>query len=225
MPTHDEQFRNAWRWYALSLSLFLAALKQNGRGLAAGRDLGDHWWKRGRLPARDVARSSLFSRSGSALGFVTAWMEKHFVGAAGVEWGYSPVEACVNCGRAVWFYAAKLAWPYPLAFFYPRFTIDEHPPWQYCFPRRPWYCRRAVGDARSRRPWPARGCADFWRRACASVGLRRCLSDAFSFVADHFQYHASIGSVALAAAIAATFIRNCRGTRRPDRIGGRHGGD
>ena len=37
-------------------------------------------------------------------------------------------------GRAIWFYAGKLVWPYPLVFTYPRWTVDPAVWWQWLFP-------------------------------------------------------------------------------------------
>jgi len=37
-------------------------------------------------------------------------------------------------GRAVWFYAAKLLVPWPLAFIYPRWELDAGALWQWIYP-------------------------------------------------------------------------------------------
>ena len=42
--------------------------------------------------------------------------------------------ACSSPGGELWFYAAKLAWPFPVIFSYPRWTIDAHAWWQYLYP-------------------------------------------------------------------------------------------
>ncbi|MCP6756239.1 hypothetical protein NL533_31930, partial [Klebsiella pneumoniae] len=83
-----------------------------------------YWWKEGRLARRDVIRLLPFFAVGLALAGVTVWMEKAYVRALGSEWNLSPVERVLVAGRALWFYAGKLAWPHPLVFFYPRWTVD-----------------------------------------------------------------------------------------------------
>ena len=49
----------------------------------------------------------------------TVWLEKHHVGARGEECALMFVDRCCIAGRALWFYAGKLVWPYPLTFIYP----------------------------------------------------------------------------------------------------------
>ncbi len=204
-------------WYALSLVLFLAALlsKTVVASLPAVI-LVIIWWKRGRIAPRDVARLLPFFVLGCALGLGTAWMEKHHVGAVGVEWDFSPVERVLIAGRAVWFYAAKLLWPYPLAFFYPRFTIDDHQPWQYLFPTAAllliatlWGMRRRIGRG------PLAAVLIFGGVLVPALGFVDVYPMRFSFVADHFQYHASIALLALVAAIAADVYARLSAHRRP----------
>ena len=42
--------------------------------------------------------------------------------------------ALLVAGRAFWFYPRTLLWPQPLAFIYPRWSIDVQVWWQYLFP-------------------------------------------------------------------------------------------
>ena len=206
-----------WRWYALSLTLFLAALlSKTVVASLPGVILVITWWKRGRLTARDIAPLIPFFALGTGGGLLTAWMEKHFVGAAGFEWSYSPVERVLIAGRAAWFYAAKLAWPYPLAFFYPRFTIDEHAWWQYLFPLAAvallvalWISRNRVGRG------PLAAALIFGGVLVPALGFVDVYPMRFSFVADHFQYHASLALLTLAAAVAATIYQKLPSTQRP----------
>ncbi|MES1213577.1 MAG: tetratricopeptide repeat protein [Singulisphaera sp.] len=198
--------RSHWWWYALSLGLFLAALlsKTVVASLPAVI-LVLTWWKRGRVAPLDVARLLPFFALGIISGLSTAWLEKYHVGAAGVEWDFTPVERLLIAGRAAWFYAGKLAWPYPLAFFYPRFTIDESALWQYLFPLAAlllviglWAARGRVGRG------PLAAVLIFGGVLVPALGFFDVYPMRFSFVADHFQYHASVALLALAAAGAAT---------------------
>ena len=62
-------------------------------------------------------------------------METYHLGRKhGKDWSLTPLERLLLAGQALWFYAGKLAWPWPLAFFYPRFSIETHVWWQYLFP-------------------------------------------------------------------------------------------
>ena len=147
-----------WRWYAASLLLFaLAALSKTVVVTLPAVLLVILWWKRGRVAIRDLPPLVPFLAVGLLLGLVTVWMEKQFVGAVGEEWSLTPIERVLLAGRVLWFYAMKLVWPYPLAFFYPRFSIDEHIWWQYLFPLAAllvvgvlWGTRKRVGRGR----WP-----------------------------------------------------------------------
>ena len=175
------------------------------------------WWKRGRITRRDVAWLVPFFALGIGGGLVTAWMEKHFVGAAGFEWSYSPVERVLIAGRAVWFYAAKLIWPYPLAFFYPRFTIDDRAWWQYLFPLAAvallvvlWSARGRIGRG------PLTAALIFGGVLVPALGFVDVYPMRFSSsFADHFQYHASVALLTLAAAAAATIYQRLPSARRP----------
>ncbi len=162
------------------------------------------WWKRGRVTIRDIAPLTPFFAIGLIFGLVTVWMEKHFVGAVGEEWSLTPFERVLLAGRVPWFYAAKLVWPYPLAFFYPRFAIDEHVWWQYLFPLAAllvvgalWFARKRLGRG------PLAAVLIFVGVLTPALGFFDVYPFRFSFVADHFQYHAGIALLALAAAALA----------------------
>ncbi len=141
-PADEEQFGDrrarsggAWRWYALSLVLFVAAmLSKTVVATLPAVILVIYWWKRGKIRLADVVPLVPFFAAGIGLGLITLWIEEHNVGARGDEFDFSVVERFLIAGRAAWFYFGKLVWPYPLAFFYPRFAIDDHALWQYLFP-------------------------------------------------------------------------------------------
>jgi tetratricopeptide (TPR) repeat protein len=104
-------------------------------------------------------------------------------------------------GRAAWFYAGKLAWPQPLTFFYPRWTIDTSAWWQYLFPVAAvgliaalWLARGRIGRG------PLAAVLIFGGVLFPALGFLNVYPFRFSFVANHFAYHASIALLALAAA-------------------------
>ena len=90
------------------------------------------WWKHGRLVVRDVACLLPFFALAIALALVTIWMETHHL-PQGERWDQPFVGRLLLAGRAIWFYAGKLAWPQPLVFFYPCWTIDPGQIWQYLY--------------------------------------------------------------------------------------------
>ena len=161
----------------LALALYVAALwSKTVTASVPAVLLVIYWWKHRAVTRRDVTRLAPFFVVGLAFSWLTAWMEKVYVKAEGQEWDLlSSVDRCLIAGRALWFYAAKLVWPNPLIFFYPRWEIDSHAWWQYLFPAAAlavivglWY-ERSVGGAAGRR-------VDLCRSAHPRAGLLRRVS-------------------------------------------------
>jgi tetratricopeptide (TPR) repeat protein len=196
----------AWPWFTLSLALFAAALlSKTVVATLPAVILTICWWKRGRITARDAAPLAPFFALGIALGLVTVWMERHHVGATGKEWDFTPLDRLLIAGRALWFYAGKLAWPTPLVFFYPRWTIASSAWWQYLYPAAAiatiialWLLRARIGRG------PLAAVLIFAGVLVPALGVFNVFPFRYSFVADHFQYHASIALITLAAAVAAS---------------------
>jgi len=206
----------AWGLYALSLALFVAGLlaKTVVCTLPAALLL-ILWWKRGRDVKHEVVPLLPFFALGLALALVTVEVERRFVGAAGADWHLSFVERCLIAGRAVWFYLGKLAWPAPLTFFYPRWTIDASAAWQYAFPLAAIAVAAALLALRRRIGLgPLVAFAFFVATLGPALGFVDVFPMRYSFVADHFQYLASLGPIALAAAVAALAARRLQGNAR-----------
>lgn len=159
------------------------------------------WWKN-QTPMRRTAVALVpFFILGAAMSGVTVWMERHSVGAWGPEWDLSLVERGLIAGRALWFYAAKLLVPLDLAFIYPRWAIDATAIWQYLYPAGAlgvgallWAFRERWGRG------PLTGVLFFAGTLAPALGFFNFYPMLYSFVADHFQYLASLGLLALAAA-------------------------
>ncbi len=194
--------RSPGSYYALSLVLYVAALlAKSVTASVPAVLLVIVWWKRGRLSRRDAAPLVPFFAVGLALSYLTIWMEKNYVGAQGQHWDLSVVDRLLIAGRAAWFYAAKLAWPYPLMFFYPRWTIDATADWQYLYPLAAvalliglWLARKRIGRG------PLAAVLIFGGVLTPALGFFDVFPFKFSFVADHYQYHAGTAMIALAAA-------------------------
>jgi len=165
------------------------------------------WWKRGRLTRGELIPLAPVAVFGATLGLLTAWLEKHHVGAEGAEWTMTFLERCLVAGRALWFYAWKLIWPVELTFVYPRWRIDSGMPWLYLFPLAVfavivtlWSFRDRIG----RGPLTAVLC--FVTALGPALGFFDVYPMRYSYVADHFQYHASAALIALAVAVAASLL-------------------
>ncbi|MGD1019354.1 MAG: tetratricopeptide repeat protein [Verrucomicrobiia bacterium] len=190
----------SWRFYSLAIALFLCALlsKTVACSLPAVLVLLI-WWKRGRVEKRDIEVLSPMFLLGIPLGLMTAWLEKHHVGASGAEWSLSILQRCLLAGRASWFYAGKLFWPHPLIFIYPRWTIDPGVWWAYLFPAAALAVLLALWSLRSRiGRGPLVGALCFAGTLAPALGFFDVFPFRYSFVADHFQYLASVGIIAVA---------------------------
>ncbi len=194
--------RPSHRLYATALILFAGALlSKTVTGSLPAALLLVVWWKRGRIEIRDVTPLLPFFAMAAGLGGLTIWMEKHRVGAVGAPWDLSAVERVLIAGRAVWFYLAKLGWPDSLAFFYPRWRIDTGLGWQYLPPLAAvalvgalYAARRTIGRG------PLVAVLFFGGTLVPALGFFDVYPMRYSFVADHFQYLASLGPLALVAA-------------------------
>ena len=193
--------RQRWAWYLVALFLFLAALlsKTVTCSLPAALLLVC-WWKKGRVQRGDVFPLLPFFAFGAGLGLLTAWMEKHYVGAHGADWSLTFADRCLIAGRALWFYAGKLVWPAHLTFIYPHWEIDTAVWWQWLFPVAAigvvlglWLAQRWIGRG------PLAAVLFFAGTLGPALGFANVYPMRFSYVADHFQYLAGIGLMTLCA--------------------------
>jgi protein O-mannosyl-transferase len=201
--------RRRWRLYALALVSFVGALlaKTVAAALPAVLLL-ILWWKRPRLDAATLAPLAPMFGLGLGAGLVTAWLEKQHVGAVGADWNLSLVERGLIAGRALWFYAATLAWPHPLVFFYPRWRIDAGAWWPYLFPLAAAAVVAALYGLRRRLgKGPLVGVLCFAVTLAPALGFVDVFPMRYSFVADHFQYLASIALIAVVVAALSTALR------------------
>ncbi|MEW6198987.1 MAG: tetratricopeptide repeat protein [Planctomycetota bacterium] len=194
-----------WGLYGLALLLFaLALFAKTVTCTLPAAILLLTWWKRGRLTWRDIAPTLPLFVSGIALAALTIWMEAHLVGAARVAWGLSGLDRILIAGRAVWFYLGKLVWPHPLCFVYPRWTIDPAQPAACLYPVAAVGLVAVLVSARRRLGrGPLVAALFFGGTLVPALGFVNVYPMRYSFVADHFQYLASIGPLTLLAALTA----------------------
>ncbi len=191
-----------WKTYVLAMLLFVCALLSKTVTCSLPvAILILLWWRRERLHQHDVRPLLPMFLIGAALGLTTAWLEKHHVGAEGKEWAFSLLDRCLLAGRALCFYLWKLLYPTDLTFIYPRWHIDSAVWWQYLYSTAVlgtftvlWLLRRRIGKG------PFAAMAFFAVTLVPALGFIDVYPMRFSFVADHFQYLASIGPIALLAA-------------------------
>ena len=172
------------------------------------------WWRSGRLAWRgDVAPLLPWLGVGTAAGIGTAWLEAVQIGASGVDFSLGWLERGLLAGRVVWFYLGKLLWPADLTFFYPRWTIDSAVAWQWLYPLATlaalaagmWWCRRERS--------PLTAALLFGGTLLPVLGFVNVYPFVFSYVADHFQYLASLGMIAFLSAVIVRGFERLRAPR------------
>ena len=149
-----------------------------------------------------------------ASGWFTSHVESVHVGASGVEFDQTLLQRCLIAGRVPWFYLGKLLWPVELTFIYERWVVDPGIWWQWSYPLATlallvgcWLWWRKRG-----RRGPLVAVLLFGGTLFPALGFISVYPFRYSFVADHFQYHASLAIFVAAAAV---------GVRRVDRYGPR----
>lgn len=162
------------------------------------------WWLRGELRWRDArALAPFFVLSAIAAGW-TIWEQKFHSAALGAEWNQSLPERLAVAGRVPWFYLAKLIWPQPLVFIYPRWQIDGA--------QVAVFLPLAVGLTMLMILWRRRrgslrpvflAAAYFVALLFPVLGFFSIYFFRYSYVSDHFQYLASMGPLALAGGMLA----------------------
>ena len=195
--------------YVLALGLFvLALLSKTVTATLPGALLVIFWWQRGRIEwRRDVLPLLPWLAMGASAGLLTAWVERTFIGAAGADFTLSMLQRCLLAGRVIWFYAGKLVWPANLTFFYPHWNIEPGEWWQYLFPVG--VLAAAIGltlEARRHRG-PLAAFLIFTGMLFPVLGFFNVYPFRYSYVADHFQYLASLGIIVPVASVLAVTAR------------------
>jgi tetratricopeptide (TPR) repeat protein len=160
------------------------------------------WWRRGRLEwQRDIAPLLPWLGFGVAAGLFTAWVEQTYIGAQGADFSLSPLERALLAGRIVWFYAATLVWPAGLTFNYPRWEVDASVWWQYLYPLSLLGLAAWSWATRRRARGPLASLLFFVGTLFPVLGFLNVYPFRYSYVADHFQYVASLGLIVPAAVV------------------------
>jgi Flp pilus assembly protein TadD len=204
--------RRGSKSYVAAMVLFaLALLSKTVTATLPAALLVVIWWRRGRLRwQRDALPLVPFVVFGIAAGLTTAWVERTFIGARGGDFDLTLVERGLVAGRAIVFYLGKLAWPSPLVFVYPRWHVDGAVWWQYLYPIAVVALLGALWFWRAKTSAPLAALLFFCVALAPALGFVNVYPFRYSFVADHFQYLASIGIITLAAASATGFVTRRR---------------
>jgi tetratricopeptide (TPR) repeat protein len=193
--------------YLLALALFvLALLSKTVTATLPAALLVVLWWKHGRWLAwrRDIMPLLAWLPLGAAAGLFTAWVEKTYIGAAGGHYSLSAIQRVLLAGRVIWFYADKIVWPVNLIFTYPRWTVDPGQWWQWLFPAGVVVAFIGLAFLARRNRGPLAAALIFVGTLFPVLGFLNVYPFRFSWVADHFQYLASLAVIVpLSSALTA----------------------
>ena len=205
------QAGSGWRYAGATVLFGLALLTKTVTASLPAALLVVAWWQRGRLTwRRDVGPLVPWFVAALAAGLLTAWVERKLIGAEGAPFELSFIQRGLLAGRVIWFYVGKLVWPAELMFIYPRWNVAGAT-WVWggwlaavmAVTAGAWWWR-----GRSRGPLAA------WLLFVGSLfpvfGFFNVFPFLYSYVADHFQYLASIGLIAGVAAGAVTWSGGSR---------------
>ena len=188
--------------YVLALTLFVAGLLSKSMvvTLPAGLLIW-HWWQQGRVTSTDVLRLLPFFLVGLGIGLADM---SFFHRRETASFDNSVVDRVLISSRALWFYAGKVFWPADLAVIYPRWDIDPREPlgWAYVAAALAlavllWFFRQRTGRG------PLAGAAFFAVTLSPVLGFVDSTYMQWSFVADRYQYLASLGVIAVLVGAAA----------------------
>ena len=194
--------RPSWWWYGLTLIFYALALCAKTTACTLPAALLLVLWLKGKSINRSrLAQMVPFIALGAGMGLLTMWWERYHQGTQGEFYGLGWLERLLLASHAVWFYAGKLVWPANLTFSYPRWTIDSADPLAYGWLLAAGAACAAIYFARR---FAGRGVevavACYVVTLSPMLGFIMLATFQYSFVADHYQYVASIGLLSLAAA-------------------------
>jgi protein O-mannosyl-transferase len=198
--------RNRGKWM-LALGLFaLGLMSKTVVATLPAALLVVFWWQRGKISwKQDVLPLIPFFIAGMGAGLFTAWVERNYIiGAEVSEFNYSLVERLLIAGRVLWFYLGKLFWPLNLVFNYARWNVNPGAGWQYLFPAAALLLLGGLVGLQRRWRGPLAGLLFFAGTLFPALGFFNVYPFLYSFVADHFQYLASLGPIAVTAGVIAT---------------------
>src|SRR5580658_1590861 len=158
------------------------------------------WWQRKQVSwKRDVRPLLPWFALGAAAGLFTAWVERRYVAAEGPDFELTLLQRCLLAGRAIFFYLGKLVWPVNLTFTYLRWKLDASACWQYGFPLGVLAIVAGLWLLARRRRGPLAAFLFFAGTLFPALGFFNVYPFLYSYVADHFQYLASLGIIVPAA--------------------------
>ena len=198
----EAEAKGRWKFYGAALVFYALALfsKTTACTLPAALLL-ILWLRRKPINLARLTQIAPYVVLGLAMGLVSIWWERHHQGTQGEIFSIGPIERILVASHAIWFYLGKLVWPVHLAFSYPRWPIFVADPLAYFWLLLTavvtliiWFGRRFTGRS------VEVALLFFVATLSPMLGFIMLYTFRYSWVADHYQYLACIGPLALAAA-------------------------
>ncbi|MGD0746001.1 MAG: tetratricopeptide repeat protein [Verrucomicrobiota bacterium] len=160
------------------------------------------WLKAKPIGRVRLAQTLPFFALSLGMGLLTIWWERYHQGTQGTLFEMPWLERVLVASHAFWFYLGKLVWPANLIFIYPRWPTDD----AVSAARYLWLAAAAgLGVAiYFTRRFHGRGVESalifFVVTLSPVLGFIMLYTFSYTFVADHYQYVACIGPMALGSA-------------------------
>src|SRR5512132_644833 len=207
----DKRTRRPWIFYCLALIFYVLALsaKATACTLPAALFL-ILWLQKKPITMRRLMQIGPFVVLGVGMGLLAVWWERYHQGTNRDVFTFlSPIERILVASRAVWFYLSKIFWPSKLTFIYPRWNISSTDLLDYIWLFSGiaagvaiYFLRRYVGRS-------VEVAAAFFVATLSPVlGFIMLFTFRYTFVADHYQYLACIGPIALMSAGLVTLTNS-----------------
>jgi protein O-mannosyl-transferase len=205
--------KRRWLFYGLALISYALALsaKTTACTLPAALVLV-LWWQKKSINWQRLLQVAPFLLFGLAMGLLTLWWERYHQGTSRAIFPFlSPVERVLVASRAVWFYLGKLIWPVKLTFIYPRWTIVPADPLDYAWLLAALAACVLIYFARRRLGRGVEAAVLFFIATLAPMlGFIMLYTFRYTFVADHYQYLACIGPIALLSGSCTTLAASSK---------------
>ena len=192
----------SWRFYWLALIFYVLALcsKSTACTLPAALFL-ILWLQKKRIDLPRVLQIAPFVLLGFAMGLMAIWWERYHQFTLGPTFAFGLLERLIIATHTPWFYLSKLFWPSKLTFIYPQWTVDPNNPFSHIWLVAGIALCVAIYFSR---PYVGRSvevaAAFFVATLSPVLGFIMLYTFRYTFVADHYQYLACIGPIALVSA-------------------------
>jgi len=208
--------KKKYRLYAFSLVFFiLALLSKTSTVMLPVALILALWWINRSYSLKPALYTIPFFVLSLASSVWTMWEQKYHAGVTGPEWDFTILERILLASRQIWFYLQKLIVPHPLVFIYPRWEADTA--------SILWYIPLAgiiialLVLFWKRHSWGRGyllGFGYFGALLFPTLGFIDMYFMRFSFVADHFQYLASIAPIVMFSHLVGKRIESSPGKQK-----------